>query len=450
MVRRRPRNRTLALLLALYGCSGSATTSSAGDPVQPQQAPAAQADEAAADVPDHEAKEAGEAGDQAVEAPSEPTANAAPPEPEPPEQDPWLVERLRSRKKIARLLEDPERYRFQVLVTVIQPQGKGKEPKVTEHGYRVDAEYIYPASAIKTFASVGALLKLEQLRAERHKVGVHTPVAYCEGDSTRCKATDESNVDTGLITIGHEIRKMQLVSNNVAFNRLYELVGHRELNEQMWALGFKSFWVHHRMYGVQDELAQRTTPRIELRPKRGKTVVVPARVSDLVLPPTESRLMQLGVGYIDDATHSLVEEPLDFSRKNYVSVRDLHRLTMALVRPDLPGAIQLGLDPSDRKFLLEAMTDDPLQSANPVYDNPHDSGLRYHTMIKGMMTVVPLDEIRYVGKAGRAYGFHLDNAYIEHTKSKRAMVESKRARISASTSRSIRRSRPFLISTGIV
>jgi len=403
----RSRASAVALWLALAGCSGSSTS-----PASAPEPTAAAASLAAAATPPPAAT---------------PVAVEPEPAPEPePEiiEDPWLAELLRSRPKIARLMDDPANYRFQVLVTTIE-RGKGKKrgpPTVTEHGYRVDAEYIYPASAIKTFASVGALLVLKDLRAEGHRVGVNTPLAYCDGNSKRCHGHDESNVADGTITVGHEIRKMQLVSDNHAFNRLYELVGHRELNERMWALGFSSLRFHHRMYGVQDAEVQRTTPRIELRPTRGKTVVVPARVSDLEPPPTESRDMQLGVGYIDDQLHAQVDEPLDFSHKNYVSVRDLHRLTIALARPDLPGAIDLGLDESDRKFLLKAMSDDPLESANPVYTDEHDSGLRYHTLSKGLMTVVPIEEVHYVGKAGRAYGFHLDNAYVEHRKSGRAMV----------------------------
>ena len=51
---------------------------------------------------------------------------------------------------IAHLMEDPARYRLQVLVTVIAPKG-AEGPRTSEHGYRVDVEYVYPASAIKTF-----------------------------------------------------------------------------------------------------------------------------------------------------------------------------------------------------------------------------------------------------------------------------------------------------------
>ncbi|MEM9456793.1 MAG: serine hydrolase [Myxococcota bacterium] len=421
-----PCARALGLSLAV-ACSGSGSVrlgSAAGSNSAPEHAavedptsPAVMPSPAEPE-PEPNTSRTGEPSTQAPAVREPPVRE--PPVREPPVEDPWLADLLRSRPKIARLMDDPAHYRFQVMVTVIEPRKRG--PRVTEHGYRVDAEYIYPASAIKTFASVGALLVLQDLRAEGHRVGLHTPIAYCEGDSKRCKDEDPSNVVDGTITVGHEIRKMQLVSDNQAFNRLYEVVGHREINERMWALGFPSLRVHHRMYGVHDELAQHTTPRIELRPRRGATVVVPARVSDLDLPPTPSHDMLLGVGYIEDATHSLVEDPLDFSRKNYVSVRDLHRLTMALARPELPGVPDLGLTPAHRKFLLAAMIDDPLESANPVYTNPRDSGLRYHTLIKGMMKIMPKERILYVGKAGRAYGFHLDNAYIEDKESGRAMV----------------------------
>lgn len=427
--------RTLLGLLVLAGCSSPG----AGAPAQPNDGAVVVGDAShqaargegargeGADPADGKAGavdgdagpgDAGDAGDAVDPMDEVGTAKAGGP-PSTAGEDPWLSELLATDPKIARLMEDPARYRLQVLVTFIAPKG-AKGPAMHEHGYRADAEYIYPASAIKTFAAVAALRKLEALRQEGHAVGLDTPLAYCEGKS--CQTKDDSNLEGGTITIGHEIRKMQLVSNNISFNRLYELVGHREINEDMWSLGFASVRIHHRMYGVQDPLVQRTTPRVELRPAKGKRVVLPARVSDLVMPPTESSELRIGVGYIDDETHSRVDEPLDFSGKNYASVHDLHRLTLALARPDLPGAQDLGLAEADRKFLLKAMTDDPLQSANPVYTDEHDSGLRYHTMIKGMMKVIPLERIRYVGKAGKAYGFHLDNAYIEDVKSGRAMV----------------------------
>lgn len=433
----RPGALALTLLLAL-GCSSPGSASAPALPAEGAAKDGAAEAASKGDVAgagaaagEDEAQAAGEGGAAAEDAAAEdaavaivskdptatiPKASAG--------EDPWLAGWLASNSDIARLMEDPARYRLQVLVTVIAPKGKGEaEPGTSEHGYRVDVEYVYPASAIKTFAAVAALRKLEALRKEGHAVGVDTPVALCASARGRgCKTKDESNVEGGVITLGHEIRKMQLVSNNFSFNRLYDFVGHREINEDLWALGFESMRMHHRLYSGSDPEEQRQTPRVELRPLEGERVVVPARKSTLVLPATKAKELRIGTAYIDDELRARVDEPMDFAGKNYVSVRDLHRLTLALCRPDLPGVPQLGLAPADREFLLQSMTEDPLQSKNPIYTDEHDSGLRYHTMIKGMLRVMPLERILYTGKAGKAYGFHLDNAYIEDEQSGRAMA----------------------------
>lgn len=396
----------LALGLSVAACSGSTST--------PASTPESDAPES---TPSKAAEAEAVIAEVAEPAPTEPEVA----EPPPPVEDPWLKGLLEDSGRFRTVLADPARYRVQILVTVIAPT-KGGPPTVVEHPYRVDAEYVYPASAIKTFAAVGALRRLAELREQGHRVGLETPLVYCDDGRKRCTIdSDESNVEGGTITVGHEIRKMQLVSNNVAFNRLYELVGHRELNETMWSLGFPSVRIQHRMYGKQDPLVQRTTPRIELHPATGKTVVIPERVSDLEMPPVDFRELALGVAYIDDESGERVDEPLDFGPKNYVSIRDLHRLTLAIARPELPGVPDLGLSRRHRAHLMASMTDNPGESANPAYPEL-DKPLKYKTMIGGMQQELPLERIRYVGKAGRAYGFHLDNAYVEDTKTKRAMV----------------------------
>jgi hypothetical protein len=159
---------------------------------------------------------------------------------------------------------------------------------------------------------------------------------------------------------------------------------------------------------------------MELRPAKGKPIVVPRRVSELEMPPTPAPKLELGSGYLDD-DKKLIEEPMSFADKNYASVRDLHRLTISLVMPNAPGAVELGLSDEHRKFLLAAMTEDPHASENPVYTKPIHSGLRYKTMIRGMIRALPLERIRYVNKPGRAFGFHLDTAFVEDRKTGRAL-----------------------------
>ncbi len=315
------------------------------------------------------------------------------------------------RETFALALSNPEEFRIQIVVTTFDP--------IAEYHYRADAEYVFPASSIKTFAAVAALLKLQALVAEGPPVDGHTPLYWCTRDACDVRE-DRSNVEGGTITIGHEIRKMQLVSDNYAFNRLYDFVGHRELNETTWALGFPNVRVKHRMYGRVDERSRRTTPRIEMHPPGHATVVIPRRVSDLELSPHPIGGVQVGRQHVDGRGR-VHDGPLDFGHKNHAAVTDLHRLTIALNRPDFPGTPQLGLTPEHLTFLLQAMSEDPLASRNPVYRNKKEH-LRYKLLIKGVMRVIPLERIRYVAKSGRAYGFHSDSAYIEDTETGRAIA----------------------------
>lgn len=64
---------------------------------------------------------------------------------------------------------------------------------------------------------------------------------------------------------------------------------------------------------------------------------------------------QLGVEYVDGEGER-VARPMDFSRRNRMTVTDLQRLHVKVLRPDLPeGGPGLGLDESDRMWLTEVM-----------------------------------------------------------------------------------------------
>ena len=65
----------------------------------------------------------------------------------------------KARRALKRVLSDPETYHFQLLITELDPQTGA----LTPHEYRVDRDYIYPASAVKTFASLASLMYAYEL-----------------------------------------------------------------------------------------------------------------------------------------------------------------------------------------------------------------------------------------------------------------------------------------------
>jgi hypothetical protein len=82
---------------------------------------------------------------------------------------------------------------------------------------------------------------------------------------------------------------------------------------------------------------------------------------------------------------------MDFSMKNYMSLMDQQNLLIKLVRPDIQldtPAIQM--DEGLRMLLMEAMSQYPAQSSNPVYhqsDYPddyckvHNNNLRLQSLV---------------------------------------------------------------------
>ena len=328
-----------------------------------------------------------------------------------PAEDGWISARLQADKRFAGLLAAAEAHRFQIVITEVI---RDKAVTLTTHSYRAGVEYYYPASAIKTFASVAALRELALLKMDRE-----TPVAICKGSAKKCTTTrDRSNQPGEKITLGHEIRKMQIVSDNGAFNRLYDFVGHAAMNTSLVPLGFPSLRFGHRLSTRETAEQHRHTPAMELRPARGKgdVVRIPERTSEYV--PASHGVPNTLVGSGVKVDGKIVEGPKEFEGRNGVLLCDMQRLTIALVMPE--RGPDLGLSAADREFLVGTMTIDPKASQNPVFRDPAETEDRFKPMLPGMLKVLPRSRIRYINKAGKAFGFHVENAYIEDTASGRA------------------------------
>ena len=324
-----------------------------------------------------------------------------------PVRDDWVLSALRatSAEDMATWLSQAEALRLQVLVTVVEKQGEQRHI-VGKHGYRVDAEYFYPASAIKTFIAVAAMRHLRQLATEREiKIDQNTRFKRCKTAAGKCEVPEadededeDDDEDEEKRRVGREVRAMLSYSDNDAYDRLYDLLGHRELNEAMGEMGFASVRFHHRLSTTS---MRRTTRRVIIMPWGAPAIRKPPRVSDYVMPPTFAAEMDVGQSYRD--ARGIQKEPMSFREKNYASLRDLHLINIALLFPELAPDVKLSLSEDDRQLVLSPMTGHLLPGAR---------GATHKPMLPGLREVIDVSRLRYVNKAGRAYGFHLDNAYV--------------------------------------
>lgn len=290
----------------------------------------------------------------------------------------------------APLLERPEDHRLQVLVTEVLDVAGG--PCVVEHTYRAGAEYFYPASAIKTVASVVSLKAAAEVG-----LTFDTPLTF--GTTS---ATDAQ-------TLRELVEETQIVSNNDTFNRLYELAGHARMNQMFWDAGFDSLRMQHRMFSKRTPDEERLVPAVyRCRGEDCSAPVFRERTSALPMPPIAHARPTVGSSYKDLITGQLVEGPMDFSGKNAMSLRDHQRLTIAIVAPDLAQTKALGLNEPARALLLEVMERDPAGYEPALGDGARR---RFKPMSPGL-EAAGAREVRYLNKAGRALGFHVENAAL--------------------------------------
>lgn len=216
------------------------------------------------------------------------------------------------------------------------------------------------------------------------------------------------------ITAGRELRKLALVSDNQAFNRLYDLVGHEPLNRALRDLGLRSVVINHRLSDPRPIPDPGASATVVLRPRRGSPITIPARTSSLVLTNAAAGT-RIGTAYLRGDAR--VEGPMDFTGRNGISLLDLQNLLVKLARPDIDlGSPPLELSANHRALLLLAMTAYPRESKDPVYPAARYPDAYSKFLLPGVRRVFPSarpgERVEITGKVGRAYGFSVENAYL--------------------------------------
>ena len=314
----------------------------------------------------------------------------------------WLASRLRAGDvRFQAWLDSAADLRLQILVTTVTPTEHG--PRFESHGFRVDQEYVYPASTIKVFVAVATLRGLAAVGGGT-ELGTATRIERCRANRSGCEPP-EADRGAGPLAIGSEIDKLLRYSDDVSFDRLFDILGHNELNQAVKAMGFSSVRIHHRL--EVDPSWGRKMRRIRLHPSSGPVLELPERTSTLELAPTPAKKLMLGKAHV--TPRGRVDKPMSFAAKNYVSLPDMQRMSISLLFPDSARAADLGLIDAHRELIIASMTG---QLAGAEMFKP---------LLPGVLKVLPGARIRYVNKTGIAYGFRLDNAYIEDRESKRGM-----------------------------
>ncbi len=308
-------------------------------------------------------------------------------------------------EKFKKLTDHPEKYRLQILYTQIDRDANNK-PSLTTYSYRADTnEYFYPASTVKLAASVLALEKLNTLKIKKE-----TTFQTFKNRPSQLEIKTDSTAASGLPSIAHYIKKILLVSDNEAYNRLYEFLGQRSFNESMAKKGFQGVRLTHRLQTPLPRLENQYTNPIQLIDASGKLLYQqPETFNDK--PYAANSPILLGKGTMNEA--GLVEDrPLDFSLKNAYPLQAQHLFLQRLMLPEaFPKKDQFNLSKEDYQFLYRYMSMYPTESKEPAYQEEFATYCKF-LYYGSEKNAVLNPSIRIFNKVGDAYGFLLDNAYV--------------------------------------
>ena len=110
----------------------------------------------------------------------------------------------------------------------------------------------------------------------------------------------------------------------------------------------------------------------------------------------------------------IVNEPFNFTAKNYISLQNLHDILKTVLFPEsVPAHQRFDLTEADYQFLYKYMSMTPKTSDYPKYDKP-DGYVKFF-MYGGDAPTIP-DHLKIFNKVGDAYGYLTDVAYIIDTK----------------------------------
>jgi Beta-lactamase enzyme family len=305
------------------------------------------------------------------------------------------------------ILKRKDDLNVQVIYTQIDRKKNGKASFKDFYFNVNENNYFYPASTVKFPVAVLALQKLNELKIAGLDKNT-TMITETDGDEQNAVYNDPSAHD-GKPTIALYIKKILLVSDNDAFNRLYEFLGQEYINNNLHKMGYANAQIIHRLSINLSEEQNRHSNPVKFYDNSGKIIYEkPAEKSRLIYA---KRNTKLGTGYISGNT--TINEPFDFSKKNRLSITDLHNMLRSVMFPEsVSKNKRFHLTASDYEFLHKYMSMLPRESKFPAYDTAGYWDTYVKFLFYGSEKVKTDPGIRIFNKVGDAYGFLIDAAYF--------------------------------------
>ena len=329
--------------------------------------------------------------------------------------DPWLESFLRSKAStlLLNILNHPDSFQYQIIYTEIN-RDRNNQPHFTHHYFHVDPNrYFNPASTVKLPTALIALEKLNELSSKG--IDKYTTMFTDSSFSSQSVVTTDSTSLTGLPSIAQYIKKIFLVSDNDAYNRLYEFDGQKLLNKRIWEKGYTNTRIVRRFVPMTEEENRHTNA---IRFIKNDSLIYQQAPAYNTISFDYSKQILVGNGYYN-RYDSLIMSPMDFTRHNNLPLQSLQKMLQTVLFPtSVKQSERFHINNEDEQFLLQYLSEYPSETHYPRYDTTEyfNSYTKFFLFKSGKQKIP--SHIRIFNKPGWSYGYLTDAAYIVDFNSK--------------------------------
>ena len=315
-------------------------------------------------------------------------------------------------KVLQNVLRNKDSFRVQIIYTRID-RDQHNNPSFRNYYFNTDtALYFNPASTVKLPL---ALLSLEKLnRLNKKDVSKNTSLQIDSNYEWQTPVYRDSSSETGFPSIAHYIKKAFLVSDNDAYNRMYQFVGQQAINDSLHHKGYNSARITRQFLGLTAE-ENRYTNSFRFIDDHGRVIYTqpPAYNPDSFY---FGKPVRMGRAHYD-AHDSLINEPIDFTRANNLPLEYLQQILQSIMFPESVAKRQrFDLSKEDYRFLYQYLSQYPSETNYPKYDSAqyYDSYVKFFFRSSHQIP----SYIRVFNKVGWAYGFLIDASYVADFRNK--------------------------------
>ena len=311
------------------------------------------------------------------------------------------------------IINQKDSLRVQIIYTKID-RDKKNQPTFTDYTFNLNKNtYFYPASTVKMPIALLALEKLNDLK--KYGVDMNTLMVTDSNFKGQDRVLTNPTSKDSRATVSNYIKQIFLISDNDAFNRLYEFLGQAYIQQKLTDKGFGDAIIRHRLQISLSSEQNKATNPISFYDTSGKLLYhQDGQFSNAIYSNLNAAI---GKGYYKG--NKLVNEPFIFNEKNRVYLQDLHHILQSILfHESIPQKQQFNLSQTDYDFVKHWMSAYPRESTYPNYDTANHWDAYCKFLLFGSEKGSLPANIRVFNKAGDAYGFLTDVTYVIDTDKK--------------------------------